>query len=193
MAESALVRLGQRYEEHPLLKALVKSVPIAGPFSDAMVGEAITLYTEQRLRTFYDELAEGKFTLSPDLIKSEEFLFCHFATQRAALRERRQEKVKLFARLLKPAVASGFKNIDEYEEYMGILEELTYRELVTLITLRKFGEANPAMPGENDLQRATRFGDEFCAELARKTGIPSDEIDTTLTRLNRTGCYETFT
>lgn len=35
--------------------------------------------------------------------------------------------------------------------------------------------------------------DEFTKELEDTLYIPKDEIDAILTRLNRTGCYETFT
>lgn len=46
---------------------------------------------------------------------------------------------------------------------------------------------------QNDLQRASGFWEEFKQVLENDLGIPDNQQDSKLTRLNRTGCYETFT
>lgn len=45
---------------------------------------------------------------------------------------------------------------------------------------------------ENDLQRATRLWDSFEAAVETERGVRPDELRAILTRLNRTGLYETF-
>lgn len=88
---------------------------------------------------FFNELADCKIELTPELVKSEDFLHCFFATTKAAINSRRREKIKMFARLLNSSIQqSNFSNTDEYEEYLSILDELSFRELSILVTLHKY-------------------------------------------------------
>ncbi len=160
---------------------------------DAALLQKLQNIREERVRAFFDGLAEGKIELTEDLIKNEDFLHCFFITAKAALNTRRREKIKMFARLLKTAVVEDtFSNIDEYEEYLSILDELNYQEFSMLLLLDKYESKYPRKDTENELQRAWRFWPDFINELEKELKFPKEEINDRLARLNRTGCYETF-
>jgi len=113
---------------------------------------------------------------------------------RAALNTRRREKIKFFARLLKASTfPNSFSDTDEYEEYLKILDELSFRKISILFILDKYESRFPKTGKENDLKRVNRFWDKFTTKLVKQLDIPKDESNAILTRLNRTGCYETFT
>jgi hypothetical protein len=196
---SRLEALVTRYQGSPLLRGLIQLLVhweptgVAGALEAGLVTK-IQNVREERLKTFFDELEAGKIQLTRELIESEDFLHCYFATVRAALNSRRREKIQMFARLLKSsAMPLSFSGTDEYEEYLSILDDLSYREILVLATLERYTGQFPLGPEENELQRANRFWDDFTKELEHNLGLPAGEIDGVLTRLNRTGCYETFT
>ena len=170
---STVKKLVQRYEKNPVLRGLAQLISLwslgIGSAIDAALLTKLQNIREERVRTFFDELAAGKVELNPELLESEDFLHCFFATVRAALNSKRREKIKMFARLLKSSILRNtFSNTDEYEECLGILDELYYRELLILFTLDKYESQYPKKEyQENDLQRATRFWKEFVAGLEK--------------------------
>ena len=190
----SILKLAERYEKNAILRGLIQLVPFGlGSGIDVALSARFQKIKEERTRAFFDELAEGGILLQPGLLKSEDFLHCFFATVKAALDTRRREKIRLFARLLKASTLAGsFSGTDEYEEYLNTLDELSFREISILVTLGKFESLFPKSDTENDLKRTHRFWDQFTTELVEKLHIPKEEIDAVLTRLNRTGLYETF-
>lgn len=180
--------LSKYYSGHPGLQALLKLIPGWASADALLQARALELRID-RITTFSDELAKGNVELTDDVIKDNDFLHCFFKTTHAVMNTRRKEKIRMFARLLKSSLTGTFSDADEYEEYLGILDELSFRELRILSILEKY--QFPQASGENGLQRATRFWDSFISEIAQH-GIPKDEINAFLTRLNRSGCYAAF-
>jgi hypothetical protein len=195
-SSGAAQQLAEWYADRPWLRALVQLASVVpGPAAiDVFLAETVDKIRQQRARTFFDELGRGENVLTPELIGSEDFLHAYFATANAALGTRRRTKIRWFARLLLSAVGDN-AIIDlstEYDDYLSLLDELSYRELGMLSILAAFEAEHPKGPDENDLQRATRFWDGFARTGCSTVAIPADELDALLTRLNRTGTYETF-
>lgn len=185
----------KRYEKNVVLRALAQLVPLSvGSALDAALLTKLQQIHADRAREFFDALESGSTPLKPELLESNDFLHCFFATSKAALRTYRVEKIQAFARLLNALATAGkFSGVDEYEEYLGILDDLSSRELAVLTLLDQYESKFPKNADENDLGRANRFWNDFCIEMESSLAIPAQEIDAVLTRLNRSGCYETFT
>lgn len=194
MDNSPISKLGESYEKSPIIRALIQLIPF-GVGSAVDVGAVTFIQSLQakRLRIFFDELNNGEFELNEELIRNDDFLHCYFVATSAALRSRRAEKIKLFARLLHAATINGqIQDIDEYEDLSEILLELSFREFLILIILEKLEEVNPIQSEENELQRASKIWDSFTAEVERRLNIPPTDLNPILTRISRTGCYEEF-
>ena len=112
------------------------------------------------------------------------------ATARAAMRTRRVEKIRMLARLL---VRGTFGELrvedDEYDELLGIVEELSVREFQLLVLLQQYEDATPRTPQENWLQWNSKFWADFLEEAAQMLETTTDEVIDRLFRLTRTGCY----
>ncbi|SJZ49445.1 hypothetical protein SAMN02745119_00754 [Trichlorobacter thiogenes] len=186
--------LVKRYEHNALLRALVQLIPLSiGSAVDTAVITKVQSIRAERMRVFFDELANGNQELSPELIDNNDFLHCFFATSEVALKTHRAEKIRYFARLLLGATVEGrFSSVDEYEEYLYILDELSYRELSVLLLLDEYETRFPILEGESDCQTFIRFWPEFSEELSTRYSIPDDEKNTFLDRLGRSGCFATF-
>jgi hypothetical protein len=194
MANSITENLLVRYEGNRVIRGLVQLIPYGvGSAIDVVVTKTLDNIREERSHAFFDELAKTSKPLDPAMLESKDFLHCYFSTAKYALNSRRREKIEMFARLLKASIGNtGPRGVDEYEEFLEILDDLTYRELQALAILDSFSNC-PRTPDQNDLQWTTTFWDEFKDRVVRELVVPKDEVSDFMNRISRTACYEMFT
>ncbi len=187
---ASAVSLVERYERHPVIRTLVRLIPYASA-AEAAVLTVVANIRRDRAQAFFDELASANAIDNPELLKSEDFVHCFFSTARFALNTRRREKIRMFARLLKRLGLpdGGLSDVDEYEEFLGILDELSYRELRALDTFDTFCETH-AVDGQNEMEQIMGFWDAFCRSLSAELEIPHDEVPDFMSRIGRTGCLQ---
>ena len=201
-----LEKLAECYASNPVVRSIIQ-IPLAldpsglASASDVAIMSAIENMRHKRHRAFYDELAMGTHLLSADVIQSEDFIHDYLCSLRAAVNTRRQEKVRLCARLLLGAIRTGQVGSDKFEEFLAILDDLSLREFSILLILQQFLKDNPVQmldrPDaesvfENDLQRANRFWLQFEQAVSEQLRVESAEFHAVLNRLNRTGLYESI-
>lgn len=191
MNTETIEQLANRYQANPTIRGLIQLIPFGvGSAADVALITILENIREDRAREFFDELKKGDMLLTPEIIESEDFLHCYFSTVRAALNSRRREKIRYFARLLTSSInSSEISTVDEYEECLSILDELSFRELGILVVLSRYEKEDPYHARRNDLQQANQFWDKFSSEVCSRFSIPNGELNGSLTRLNRTGLY----
>jgi hypothetical protein len=182
----------KRYENDWLIRTLVQLIPYGSNVETALL-TTVNKMRGERIRIFFDELVNRKTSLSEKEIENKDFLYFYFRTVQYVMNTRRTEKVKLFAGIFNTYMENEeYNRTDEYEEMLSILDDLSFREFEVLSILFKYEKSNPLKENENLLQRATNFWDEFLFEVALEFLISKDEIPGILTRVNRTGLYQTF-
>ena len=194
MSQNTLQRILEKYDNR-VIRALIQLVPYGiGSAIDTVLIETIRDIREDRARSFFDELSKGNVFIDESLIENEDFIHAYFATTKMALNSRRREKIKMFARLLKSSIiGNGPKDSsDEYEDFLKILDELSYRELQALAIMDGFSDT-PRTAEHNDLTWTNTFWDKFVNMVELELKIPSEEISDFMNRISRTGCYEMFT
>ena len=147
-AEQVVEEEDEDLQRYPLVRRLMEKlptvvlqyIPIAGP----VLSGTLDAINDDRLRTFYTELAAGEHELTPGLIDSEDFLHAYFATVQAAARTKHRDKIRAFARLLRAAVREEIAFESEYEDYLQALDDLSYRELCLLTTLAALSSSIPS-------------------------------------------------
>lgn len=182
-----------KYESNRVIRGLIQLVPLGiGSAIDVVLIKTLENIQEERVNTFFDELAAGNVIVDESLLESEDFLHAYYATTRAALNSRRREKIQMFARLLKSSLKGNeISNIDEYEDFVKILDELSYRELIALNILDEYS-VTPRSDDQNDLNWTDQFWNKFEERLMNELGIPGDQVVDFMNRIARTGCYEMF-
>lgn len=191
-------KLAEFYTQQPTLQALVtmlleNGIPIVGGSVNTWLNARAQEIGKERAKELFDELSEGSIELTKEIIQCEDFIHRWVITAKAALNTRRREKIRLFARLLKSSfLLDTSVTTDEYEDYLSILDELSYREFLILSTLERYEREFPPSENENQLQNTSRFWEEFVSEIKQELDLTFDEVQAMLTRLNRTGCYETI-
>lgn len=181
------------YEKKPLIRTLGQITPI-GSAIDTWTSIKINNIKEKRIKVFLDQFVSlDGLSIPAEVVELEDFIHCYLATVKIVSNTRREEKIKMFASLLKNTFdKSIIVDTDEYEEYMLILDELSYKEIAMLIELEKLENKTSRSEDENDLQYSLKFWDEFQKILIEEMKIDENEIDSKISRLERSGCYETF-
>jgi hypothetical protein len=179
-----------QFDNNIVIKSLIKLIPWG---VGSVVDGVITKMIKKRLYVFFNELAAGKYTLTPELIENEEFLHCYFCTVRAVVRTYREEKIRYFARLLSAAIGISeqselIRNVDEFEEYLSILDELTYKEIGILKLLYDCESKYTPYP-KIYLDPDRKFWIKYFKEVQKKFQIAnSEEFEAVIIRIRRTGC-----
>ena len=115
------ISLPADYAGNPIIRGLVQLIPAGiGSALDVLIVDKAERMKKERVRTFFDELGRGDVALTEELVQSDDFLHSLDATMRAAFRTRREEKVRMFARLLKRGAIDGqAASLDDYEEMVA--------------------------------------------------------------------------
>lgn len=188
-----LLILADRYEKNPVLRALARLISGGSAMEVAMLTH-VNRIREKRLRIFFDELAIANAIDNPELLDSEDFLHHFMCTTQFALNTKRREKIQMFGRLLESSTSaeSELADQDEYEDFLGILDELSYRELRALTILDSFS-GTIRYENQHDTEWADTFWDDFCQRLSEELPLPIDEVPDFMRRTARTGCFHELT
>ena len=183
----------EKYDNR-VIRGLIQLLPCGiGSAIDVVLMKTLEHIQRERTMAFFDELAKGDVIVDEELLKSEDFLHAYFATTKYALNTRRREKIEMFARLLKNSITEkDISSIDEYEDLLKVLDELSYRELLALRILDEYSSIT-RLKGQNDLQWTNQFWDKFEEDITNELKIPKDQIASFMDKIARTGCYEMFT
>ncbi|MEJ6981755.1 hypothetical protein WG906_14910 [Pedobacter sp. P351] len=179
------------YQENPTVKSLVELLNLGGfPIGsviDGLLGKYITEYKEKKIKIFFQQNT-GEAVLSPDVIENQEFLHAYFSTVNYVLRTRSDEKIERFAKILKH-LYKGEINIDQFEDYTAIFNELTDREFAILMIKFKYEEKFADKDEVFRMKNMSSYWDDFKLEVCNKIGITTEELNPMLLRIQRTGCY----
>ena len=191
---SKIQPLLEKYENNRVIRALVQLVPFGiGGAVDVVLTKTLENIQKERAEVFFHELATGDVVVDEKLLECEDFLHAYYATTKYALNSRRREKIRMFARLLKSSLTEReISDVDEYEDFLKILDELSYRELLALKVLDEYS-STPRTEEQNDFQWTNQFWDEFEQRLSDELSLPKDQVADFMNKIVRTGCYEIFT
>jgi hypothetical protein len=190
--EDLVSRVVGLYERSPIVRMLVAAHP---PLAIAEAGLLATYnwWKTRRLYAFADDIISLNLNPTEEQVRSREFSEAFGAAAERVLQTKREEKIRLFARLFasyvesKDSSAEGF---DTFEEELDILDEVGYREFQLLVVLWGHESRFPVDPHENELERTGHYWKDFQAEVTKKLGVGTGELNAMLQRLTRTGLYQ---
>ena len=197
-------KLSVKYSEKPSIRSLLQLLPGWGS-ADELLQQRANEIREERVRTFFDELASLEHELTEELINSENFLHCYFSTMKAVIGTRRREKIQILANLFKNSTIIRQIDPDTYDEELNILEEMSFREIQILYIIDKHHTWDNVMieqdPESSDSKYKLSISEkEFTKRNEALKDIISSElnverrlVDGMLIRLTRTGLIERVT
>lgn len=139
---------------------------------------------ERRLSALVEEFKEQLKTVKEDavdweFVRSEAFLDLTRQAVEAAIRTRDQQKIEFVARVLRGALVEGDAGGYSFEEYLGLISNLTRRELAVTLSLYKSRPGIKHEPYETWKEKA-------CASLR----MDSSDLSVTPSRIASSGLIE---
>ena len=197
---SKLEQLAERYNTNPALRLLAGLIPGVSQLDAAISVQIANMHTE-RMRIFFDELATKSRLITDADVKNSDYIHAFLSTAKAAINTRQHEKIRLFARLLANYTSTDMtKTGEDQEDFLHILDDLSYREYQVLLILHDFKIRLPPedaavfeISEEDAFHRTLMSWIPVMDSIETKTGIPLAELPGVLERLKRTGLYQAFT
>lgn len=191
--------LADYYKDNVSLRMLLQLIPQGiGSAVDVYLTNLIDSYKKEKIRLFFQDIESCKIHISQEVIESNDFLYAFFATTKSVINTKRNEKITYFSNLFINGLNKDLYKTDKYEQYLIILDELTYQEIQILEILKKFEVEIHKKPeiGDkseiNPLQKANSIWDSFEKEVFFQISIEPEILRNMLTRLTGTGLYETI-
>lgn len=184
-----------KYTIAPWIRALSQINPLTA-IPETYITAKADEKRKQREKIFFDELAKGKLSINQKTLEQSDLLRKIEVAMRATYRTQREEKIKMLAHLLLGSEDdSALSDIDEFEYYLTIVDELNYRELVLLSVLDRYYQELRKRDFKTDGELAKAVGEiwpEFLIEAATELSISEFEVENMLQRLASSGCFEPF-
>ncbi|MFZ4799749.1 MAG: hypothetical protein ACOYMA_19810 [Bacteroidia bacterium] len=194
--QTSLNTLYTSFENSPVIKALIQIIitfelPVLSVV-DSYLNRYLNNIKTERLYTFFEELNSYEAIISEDTICSNDFLHANFSTINYVIRTKSNEKIINFARILN-ALSCGKIDIDEFEDYTSIFNELSEREFGILVIKFQFENKKKSnLINLNPLQITSNYWHDFKKEVCLKLNINYEELNPMIVRLQRTGCYTKY-
>ena len=188
-------RIVALYERSPVARMVVAAYPPLA-IAEAGILASYKWWRARRLYVFTDEIISLNLNPTEEQVKSREFSEAFGAAAERVLRTKREEKIRLLARLFASYVETNDcspEAFDAFEEELDILDEVEYREFQLLLVLWGHELQFPANSNENPAQRTEHYWRDFQAEVTKELGVGIDELNAMLQRLTRTGLYQIIT
>ena len=176
------------YENDKTIQALIHSTPLTNYFHK-LISERVKELRYNRTKEFFEELNDGGVDLSVGTIESEDFLYFFFQSFEYAINSRREEKVRLLARLLKSGLKAGLnENFEEFEEFSRNLDQLSYREILILYKVSDVFKSNPIPTDEQHYDNwIETYHNKIIETISKEFSIAEQEIPSILDSISKTG------
>lgn len=183
-----------------VLMPIVKAVPVIGDMIDSSMNKVIEEFQEKKENELIEVILKDKNSITFDMVNDVEFIV-NFARAREAVRRlATNDKVKYFGNLIRNGYLSG-EHIEnsEFEEYLDILNTMSYREIQYLIFLKEhpLGKKGITSWGKFEQLFYDEYGKEnekpyFCYLRLKRTGFVDEKycLESTSVSQDSGGDYE---
>ena len=184
-----------KYENNQFIRPLIQLIPFGiGSGLDSFLMITLNKMRQNRAEVFFDKLSSGNININDDYFKSNEFIHKYIITMKCVLDTQQKEKIEIFANIFKKSLNKkhGIFCINIYEDFVKILNDLSYREICALTIFESY-YAKLRNRDENDLQFLSKFWNEFEEKMEYELGVSKASVENYMIKISRTGYYQEIT
>ncbi len=175
--------------ENPIVKQIISCIPFISAGIDSGIEKSIEMHQKKKLEELFKIILEdGNYDVIMENINDVECIMEIAKTIDVVNRLIRNDKVKYLGRLLKNSILDSERNVDEFEELLNKLSELSLREIEMLHCL--YGEEenidNTNSNNEKDFDRDEAWR-AFVEKVKLKYELDKSEIISIMLGIMRTG------
>ena len=184
----------ESFSAHPFVRALLQLDPLGvGSALDVILSEHHQELAKKRFRTLVGELDKGVKEFTPDVINSDDFLHAFFSVTEASLKTRRRQKIKYFGRMLRSVTAHNELHLDLTDELIGLLDNLSLRELKLLSILDKYESEPRDLPSDlPETDVVSKYWKDLVDTACRELKMEISELNAMLSKLQGMGLFRNF-
>lgn len=171
-------------KHNPVISAfisLMKEMPFIGDLIDDSLESVLSDFQSKKQQKLLEVIGQASLgTVTSDMVNDVEFIMGFAKIKNAVDKLSNGDKVKFYGNLL----VNGYLNdkdkisVDEFDEYLELINSLSYRELEYLSFFKEFSN-------EYKGRLVYQNWRKFCAEFRKK--FPNRDVDSVFKRLQRTG------
>lgn len=170
-----------------VLMPVVKAIPVVGDMIDSTMNKVLEEFQKKKEEQFIEVVLKDQHSITSDMVNDVEFIVNYARTLEAVKRLATNDKVKYFGNLIRKGYLSGghIEN-SEFEEYLEILNTMSFREIQYLIDFKRYCEEKKK--AETRYYRNHWTGYMF--EYSKVYKISGSELCSIFMRIKRTGFVE---
>jgi hypothetical protein len=180
------------YSDETVFRSLINLIPLIGSSLDILLSGSGQKFVIKRIEKFISELREQlselqETQINKGYLETEKIFDLIIKTFNASAKTRQQEKLKLYARIIKAALKEGKKyEEDEPELFLKIVEELSVKELRVAKCLYEMKETPKKKIGY-DIGFPDGMTDDASRLSKQYVEFGNEELVYILVRLEKTG------
>ena len=124
-----------------VLMAPVKAIPIIGDLIDSSADALLDDFQKKKEQELIDVILTNSTAITTEMVNDVEFIINYARVVEAVKRLATNDKIKFFGNLIRNGYLSG-EHIEnsEFEEYIDILNTMSYREIKYLVDYKIYCE-----------------------------------------------------
>ena len=141
-----------------VLMAPVKAIPIIGDLIDSSADALLDDFQKKKEQELIDVILTNSTAITTEMVNDVEFIINYARVVEAVKRLATNDKIKFFGNLIRNGYLSG-EHIEnsEFEEYIDILNTMSYREIKYLVDYKIYCEEQDKDKKYNKQQNRIAF------------------------------------
>lgn len=171
-----------------VLMPMIKAFPVIGDMIDSAINVGMVEFQNKKEQELVEIILKDKYTITSEMVNNVEFIMNFARTKEAVRRLATNDKVKYFVNLIRNGYLSG-EHIDsnEFEEYLTILNTMSYREIQCLIAYKQFCDEK-----DKELKIENRWH-QFVKDYKMPYDLDTESMYSLFQRIKNTGfIYESY-
>lgn len=185
--------LETRYRNSPIARTIMQFVPAVGSAFDTYLTTTLDNLQKERLTIFLKRLERNEIMLTEETAKSHDVVHCILITLKAVSATHRKRKIEMFADLFSSYISKEVGLvIDDFEDYLKILDSLALREMMILLCIARYEEEVEFSKASGDARILNEYWPKCMEEIEKTLHLQQDEIKALICRLTASGCFESY-
>lgn len=173
---------------------LVGKIPVIGDLINSSIDRTLEDFQQNKEQELIDVILSDSSAITTEMVNDVEFLINYARVVDAVRRLASNDKVAFFGNLIRNGYLSGEHiNVSRFDEYINILNTMSYREIQYLVDYKKFCEESIIKSKVSKITRKNTYNNKwyaFSKEYAKTQGLTIPELYSIFIRLKQTGFLE---
>ena len=185
-------------KENPIIESVlwapIKAIPVLGDLLDSSINKRLNDFQQKKEQELLDVILQDKHSITSEMVNDVEFIINFARTREAVQRLATTDKIEYFGNLIRNGYLQS-EHIDGsiFDEYIHILNTMSYREIQYLIEYKKYCEDSSKQGKSkkyiNGKIYSNKYG-TFCHEYSKRINVSPREVDYVFLHIKQTGFIE---